>query len=97
MSDGMLKVNFGALHQAAADIQKAINTLESQLSQLEQDAAPLIATWDGAAMQAYTERQRAWTSASAHLQGVLSQIKGAMNESAADYLSTEQRAANLFG
>jgi WXG100 family type VII secretion target len=97
MSDGMLKVNFGALNQAAVDIQKAINTLESQLSQLEQDAAPLIATWDGAAMQAYAERQQAWTSASDHLKAVLSQIKGAVDESAADYLSTEQRAANLFG
>ncbi len=97
MSDGMLKVNFGALNQAAVDIQKAINTLEAQLAQLEQDAAPLVATWDGQAKRAYADRQLAWTSASDHLKSVLSQIKGAVDESAADYLNTEQRAANLFG
>ena len=43
MDHGVLVVNFAALHQAGADIQKALNTLDSQLGQLERDAAPLVA------------------------------------------------------
>ena len=96
MSDGRLVVNFGALQQAAADIQKAISTLDSQLAQLEADAKPLVATWDGQAMAAYQERQQTWTRASADLQAMLVKIKAAMEESANDYLTTEKRATSLF-
>jgi WXG100 family type VII secretion target len=67
MNDGMLLVNFGALTQAGADIQKAISRLESELNQLEQDAGPLVATWSGAARDAYAERQKRWQSASLDL------------------------------
>lgn len=96
MNDGMLVVNFAALQQASADIQRALNTLQSQLSQLERDAGPLVATWDGVAKEAYAQRQARWRAASQDLQNILRDIKNALDHSAADYLSTEQRAARLF-
>jgi len=52
MDNGLLLVNFGALQQASADIQKALNTMQAQLSQLQRDAGPLVATWSGAAQAA---------------------------------------------
>lgn len=96
MNDGMLVVSFPAMQQASADIQKALDTLESQLSQLERDAAPLIASWEGEARQAYEERQARWRAASRDLQAMLRDIKIALDESAADYLDTEKRNASLF-
>jgi WXG100 family type VII secretion target len=96
MNDDILVVNFPALQQASADIQKALNTLDTQLGQLERDAAPLIATWDGDARQAYDQRQSRWRTASADLQAMLRDIKLALDDSAADYLSTEKRNVNLF-
>ena len=39
-----LVVNFAALQKASADIQNTLNTLHTQLGQLERDAAPLVAT-----------------------------------------------------
>ncbi|HTF09624.1 MAG TPA: WXG100 family type VII secretion target [Asanoa sp.] len=96
MNDDILVVNFPALQQASADIQKALNTLDTQLAQLERDAAPLIATWDGDARQAYDQRQSRWRAASADLQAMLRDIKLALDDSAADYLSTEKRNVNLF-
>ena len=96
MNDDVLVVNFPALQQASADIQKALNTLDTQLGQLERDAAPLIATWDGEARQAYDQRQARWRAASADLQAMLRDIKLALDDSAADYLSTEKKNVNLF-
>lgn len=96
MNDDVLVVSFPALQQASADIQKALSTLESQLGQLERDAAPLVATWDGEARQAYDQRQARWRSAAQDLQAMLRDIKLAVDESAADYLSTEKRNAQLF-
>jgi 6 kDa early secretory antigenic target len=96
MSDGRLVVNFGALQQAAADIQKAISTLESQLGQLEHDARPLVETWVGEAQDMYAQRQQRWATASQDLQNILRHIKVAVEESANDYLNTEKKAAGLF-
>jgi ESAT-6 family protein len=96
MDNGLLLVNFGALQQASADIQKALNTMQSQLSQLERDAGPLVATWSGAAQAAYAERQRKWTAASEDLANILRNIKVAVDESAADYQDTERKAQQRF-
>jgi early secretory antigenic target protein ESAT-6 len=96
VDNGMLLVNFGALQQGSADIQKALNTMQSQLSQLASDAGPLVATWDGAAQAAYQTRQRKWTSASDDLANILRNIKVAVDESAQDYQDTERKAQQRF-
>src|SRR5262245_23607807 len=96
MNDDLLVVNFAALEQASADIHNALNQMESQLSQLEADAAPLVATWSGEAKASYDVRQAKWRQAAADLASMLRDIKIAVDESAADYLSTERRNANLF-
>jgi WXG100 family type VII secretion target len=96
MDNGLLLVNFGALQQASADIQKALNTMQAQLSQLQRDAGPLVATWSGAAQAAYAERQRKWTAASEDLATILRNIKVAVDESAADYQDTERKAQQRF-
>ncbi|NED51672.1 WXG100 family type VII secretion target [Micromonospora aurantiaca] len=96
MEHGVLVVNFAALQQAGADIQRALSTLESQLGQLERDAAPLVASWNGEAREAYEVRQARWRAASQDLQAMLRDIKLAVADSATDYLDTEKRNANLF-
>ncbi|GIG90950.1 WXG100 family type VII secretion target [Plantactinospora endophytica] len=96
MGDGLLVVNFAALQQASADIQKALNTLDSQLDQLESDAAPLVSTWEGDAQQAYFQRQTKWRQGAQDMSNMLRDIKMALDESAADYLSTEKKNTGLF-
>lgn len=95
MSD-MLVVQFGALQQASGNIQAALNTMQSQLSQLESDAAPLVSTWAGEAQAAYRQRQDKWRTAAQDLAGILRDVKVAVDESAADYLATEKRNTALF-
>lgn len=95
-NDGMLLVNFGSLQQAGADIQKALNTLQSQLDQLESDARPLVATWDGTAQEAYAQRQAKWRAASQDLQNILQNIKAAVDQSTEDYINTEKQATQRF-
>ena len=95
-NDGVLLVNFGALTQASADIQKALNKLQTELDQLERDAGPLVQTWSGEAREAYAQRQQKWRSASADLQHILHNIKRAVDRSAEDYLTTEKQATQRF-
>jgi WXG100 family type VII secretion target len=91
-----LVVNFAALQQASGDIQSALDALTTQLGQLERDAAPLVASWDGAAREAYDVRQARWRSAAEDLSRILRGIRVALEDSAADYLQTERRNTTLF-
>jgi WXG100 family type VII secretion target len=92
----MLVVNFAALQQASSDIQSALNALTTQIAELERDAAPLVASWDGAAREAYDVRQARWRAAADDLSRILRDIKVALDESATDYQQTEQRNTGLF-
>nr|MDT0660073.1 WXG100 family type VII secretion target [Micromonospora sp. DSM 115978] len=96
MNDGVLVVQFGKLMGASSSIQTALNTLDSQLAQLERDAAPLVASWDGAARAAYDQRQDTWRRAATDMKVMLADIKRAVDDSVADYQHTEKRAADLF-
>ena len=96
MTDSRLVVEFGQLQAASGHIQAAIGKMQSQLSDLEQAAGPLVASWDGSAKAAYDERQRKWSSAATELTTILNSIKKAVDESVADYMSTEKTAEGLF-
>ena len=96
MHDNILVVQFGRLMAASSSIQVALNSLESQLAQLERDAAPLVATWQGEARVAYDQRQARWRQAATDMKIMLADIKRALDDSVADYQHTERRAANLF-
>jgi WXG100 family type VII secretion target len=96
MDNDLLVVNFAALHQASADIQSALGALSGQLDDLERDAAPLVASWDGPARAAYDVRQARWRAAAGDLSAILRDIKVALDESAADYQHTERRNTSLF-
>jgi 6 kDa early secretory antigenic target len=97
MNDGSrLVVNFARLYETSAHIEAAVSTLESQLAVLEREAAPLVQAWSGEAMQAYQQRQATWRQSCDDLTAMLRQIKRALDESIADYGSTERHNADLF-
>ncbi|GAA1832423.1 hypothetical protein GCM10009682_58650 [Luedemannella flava] len=89
-------VNFAQLHAASDHIATAVAKLTNELHELERAAAPLVQSWDGEAKHAYQQRQNAWRGAAKDLATMLSQIKRAVDDSAADYASTENRNTNLF-
>ena len=95
MSD-MIRVEFGALQHASDSINNGLRALQNQLAEVERDAAPLVATWQGDAQQAYQVRQTRWREAAENLSVMLRDIKRALDESAADYLNTENRNKSLF-
>jgi 6 kDa early secretory antigenic target len=96
MADDTLVVDFNAMQHASAEIQQALRRLHGALDELESHAAPLVSTWGGPAQEAYRERQNHWRRAAGDLTAILAQIKKALDESAADYHSTEQRNTGLF-
>ena len=95
-SDDSLVVNFHALNQASSDISSALGKMRSSLEQLESDGAKLVATWAGSAQEAYGQRQRQWRAAANDLAQMLSDIRGALDESAGHYDRTEKQNTGMF-
>lgn len=91
-----LEVNFKRCRDAHEAINRIINDLQVQLTNLESDAAPLVSTWTGDAQQAYHQRQSAWHASSEELTRILRGINHALEESLVDYRATEDRAVRLF-
>jgi early secretory antigenic target protein ESAT-6 len=96
MNDGLLRVNFASLAEAGADIEKAVNELDTKLGELKADARPLVDTWEGKAQAAYYQRQQKWDSAATDLKNILHSIKVAVDQSAQDYATTEGNAEKRF-
>jgi early secretory antigenic target protein ESAT-6 len=96
MSDDSLVVNFASMQQAAGDIASALGKLNGSLDTLESDASKLVATWEGDAQQAYSQRQAQWRAAANDLAAMLNDIKGALEESASHYHSTEKKNTGMF-
>ena len=94
--DDTLLVNFPAMARASQDIQSALGRMRDQLTELDRVAAPLVATWDGAAKEAYLARQTRWRRAADDLAASLADIRRALDESAERYASTERGNARLF-
>jgi WXG100 family type VII secretion target len=96
MSGDRIVINFGSLAQAAADIQNAMGTMESELQACEQAAGPLISTWEGDAQAAYAIRQQRWRQAAGDLSQMLRDIRAAVEDSASNFQQAEDRNRTLF-
>jgi WXG100 family type VII secretion target len=92
-----MKVNFGGLDAAAADIQSSANQIEGRLDQLESDLAPLRADWTGAASASYQEAKTKWDQAMRDMKALLADVGVAVTQSNSDYQATERQNQGLWG
>lgn len=91
MSD--LKVNFGGLSTAAADIQAGASQIEGRLNDMDQSLQPLRANWSGEASASYEAARAKWTSAITDMKALLAEIGTAVSTSNEDYQATERANA----
>jgi WXG100 family type VII secretion target len=88
---GDLKVDFGALSGASADITSGANQLQSQLDQMDSALQPLRADWTGSASEAYQTAKTQWTQAITDMKQLLAEIGTAVSTSHDDYQAGEQK------
>jgi len=91
MSD--LKVNFGGLATAAADIQSGASHIESRLNDMDSSLQPLRANWSGEAATSYEAARAKWTAAITDMKALLAEIGRAVATSNDDYQATERANA----
>lgn len=91
-----MKVDFAALGQTIDDLNRAATHMNERLADLERQAAPMVALWQGAARDAYDQRQATWRKAAEELNTILAGIKTAVQQSSTEYQATESQVAGTF-
>ena len=97
MNAGELKVNFGGLDTAAADINSSANQIEGRIDQLESELAPLRADWTGAASESYQQAKVKWDAAMADMKTLLAEVGMSVSTSNSDYQATENANQSRWG
>jgi 6 kDa early secretory antigenic target len=91
-----IKVTFGALEAAQADVSAVAGRMTSGLEDLKRYLAPMVATWEGQAATEYQAKQRQWDTAAANLTTVLGQIGVALGTANQSYRQVEQTNASRW-
>jgi early secretory antigenic target protein ESAT-6 len=91
-----IRVTFGALETAQADVSGVAGRMSGQLEDLKRFLAPLVASWEGQAATEYQAKQRQWDTAATNLATVLGQIGVALGAANESYRQVEQANASRW-
>lgn len=91
-----MSVRFDALQSGAAGIDSTYARLTSTLQGLEADLQPMVASWSGAAQEAYLTCKKQWEDAANQLATLLNGIGKAVGQAHENYTSTENAVHNLW-
>ncbi|MET0233876.1 MAG: WXG100 family type VII secretion target [Kibdelosporangium sp.] len=95
--NGSIKVTFGAIEEAGANIDAASKKMDSELDSLRSQLSPLVNAYTGAARDAWVSVQTSWERAQEELNQVLASIGAATKQAASDYQETEGNVGKLWG
>ncbi len=91
-----IRVTFGALEAARADVVGTAARISGRLDDLRRAVTPLAGTWAGQAADEYRARQQQWDTAAADLTRVLGDIGRALGDAEDGYRATENANAALW-
>lgn len=91
-----IRVEFPALAQAAEDINVAMQTMDTTLSDLDTSLRTKLAEWDGGAFGDYSATKAVWDTAADNIKTLLGSISRAVNASNEQMAATEMRNALRF-
>ena len=91
MTDGRIKVTFGAMEALAGDIGRQVGNIEGYLSDLNSKIKNLEELWVGGASEQFQATKNSWNQSADHLRQVLAKIQTAVQQSTEGYQSAEQR------
>ena len=96
-SEGHVLVNFGAVEQAAADVDAVAGQIAQQLADLESFVQPLVSTWEGTASADWRALQTRWDTTAGDLHAVLLDMARALRTAGANYTGAERTNASIWG
>jgi early secretory antigenic target protein ESAT-6 len=91
-----IRVQHGALDQAAADMYDTVKKIDERMNRLESELAPLKSDWHGSAQDAYTRAKAKWDWAIQEMRDLLDESHRTVYQSNAEYMAADKRGAAQF-
>ena len=91
-----IRVQHGALDQAAADMYDTVKKIDERMNRLESELAPLKSDWHGNAQDAYTRAKAKWDWAIQEMRDLLDESHKTVYQSNAEYMAADKRGAASF-
>ncbi|WP_110180639.1 WXG100 family type VII secretion target [Nocardioides solisilvae] len=96
MSFDGIRVDHGALDQAATDLKSTAKKIEARLDDLENQLKPLASDWTGSAKESYRQAKQTWDTAINEMVVLLDQVGMAVQSSNEEYKAADSRGAGRF-
>ena len=96
MATGNIRVTPEQLQAISSQLNAGASNIESTLSQLAAQVAPLQSEWQGVAQARFQELWAEWQRSSRGIQEALHGISQLMTQASANYADTEQAIASSF-
>lgn len=91
-----LRVQHGALDNAAADMYETVKKMDERLNRLETELEPLRSQWSGQQQESYRVAKAAWDWAMQEMRDLLDESHKTVYQSNAEYMAADMRGANRF-
>jgi WXG100 family type VII secretion target len=92
----LIQVNYASLDDGSMTLSELAGKLEQLLADLNSAMQPVLATWDGNAVQQYADRKAEWDGADNELSGLVGQFGKAVDEANQTHQTTEQRIVSYL-
>ena len=96
MAGGLIKVTPEQLGAVAGQLQGGAGSIESTLSQLAGNVAPLGSDWAGVAQGRFMQLWEQWQTSQRQLHQALTEMSALMNRAGGAYEQNEQSVAASF-
>ncbi len=96
MSLDGIRVQHGALDQAAADMYQTVKDIDDRMNRLESELEPLRSRWMGNQQTAYTVAKAKWDWAIQEMRDLLDESHRTVYQSNEEYRAADQRGAVRF-
>lgn len=91
-----LRVQHGALDQAATDMHQTVKDIDDRMNRLEAELEPLRSEWAGHAQVAYIHAKAQWDRAIKEMRDLLDESHRTVYHSNAEYQAVDRRGAARF-
>ena len=96
MNGGDFRVSPQVLQQVSTELRSQAADLLNRLGEFDRDVAVRSATWEGAAKEAYTQKQGQWNDGMNQMQAALEAFARLVDQLAGNYVMTDQQGEATF-
>ena len=96
MNGGDFRVSPQVLQQVSAELRSQAADLLNRLGEFDRDVAARSATWEGAAKEAYTQKQGQWNEGMNQMQAALEAFARLVDQLAGNYVATDRQGETIF-